>query len=219
VTIEILVLALANAIRPTSLAAVYALLAAESPRRLMTVYVAAGLAFTVAIGLLVVGAFDGIDLDAGSGPTKAVGQLAGGILVLAFAVGVLTGRVGGRRAEDAPRPGRRWERLRDRRLTLRTAALAGPATHIPGIFYLVALNLIVSHRRTAAGGVFEVLLYNVVWFAIPIAALSICVVRPETARQGVQQLQSWTRRHVRTLVLIVSFAVGAVLVVRGAAGL
>jgi len=83
VTAEIIVLALLTAVRPTSLAAVYALLSAEGPRRLMVVYLASGLAFTIAIGFLVVLAFDGIDLHSGSSRTKGVAQLAGGIIVLA----------------------------------------------------------------------------------------------------------------------------------------
>ena len=218
-TLEIIALALANAIRPTSLAAVYALLASDAPRRLMGAYVVAGLIFTVGVGMLVVGAFDGIDLDAGSGHTKAVAQLAGGLVVLAFAVGVLTGRVGGRRGEDAPGPGGRWNDLLHRRLTMRTAALAGPATHIPGIFYLVALNLIVAHRSSALAGLLEVVIYNVVWFAIPIAALAVCFVRPVVARDAVEAIQGWTRRNARTIVVVVSFAVGLVLVLRGAVGL
>ena len=73
-TAEIIVLALLTAVRPTSLAAVYALLSAEFPRRLMVVYVASGMAFTIAIGFLVVLAFDGIDVHTGSSHTKAVAQ-------------------------------------------------------------------------------------------------------------------------------------------------
>ena len=46
VTIEILVLALASTIRPTSLAAVYALLAHDSRRPLMFAYVVGGLALS-----------------------------------------------------------------------------------------------------------------------------------------------------------------------------
>jgi hypothetical protein len=215
VTAEIIVLALLTAVRPTSLAAVYALLSAESPRRLMVVYVASGMVFTIAIGFLVVLAFDGIDVHTGSSHTKAVAQLAGGIVVLVFAVGVLTRRVGGRQAEDAPKPNRRWERLLNHRPTGRTAALAGPATHVPGLFYLVALNLIVAHRGHPIEGLVQVLIYNVVWFVIPIAALATCVVRPATARDAVEAIQAWTKRHARAIVLAVSFGVGAVLVVRG----
>jgi hypothetical protein len=46
-------------------------------------------------------------------------------------------------------PGR-WAKLRERHPTPRTAALAGPATHIPGVFYLVALSLIVAYPRTGS---------------------------------------------------------------------
>ena len=81
----------------------------------MVVYVVSGMAFTIAIGFLVVLAFDGIDVHRGSSHTKGVAQLVGGIVVLVFAVGVLTGRVGGRQGEDAPSPNRRWERLQTHR--------------------------------------------------------------------------------------------------------
>jgi len=53
VTLELIVLALATAVRPTSLAAIYALLSSSAPRRLMTLYVIAGTAFTLVVGLLV----------------------------------------------------------------------------------------------------------------------------------------------------------------------
>lgn len=53
---EVALLALPLAVRPTSLAAVYAMLSREAPRRLMVAYTIAGLAFTIAIGLAVVGA-------------------------------------------------------------------------------------------------------------------------------------------------------------------
>jgi hypothetical protein len=109
VTLEIIALALATTIRPTSLAAVYALLASDVPRRLMGAYVGAGLA--------------------------------------------------------------------------------------------------------------ELVVYNLIWFAIPIAALAVCFVRPAAARDAVQAIQDWTRRHARTIVVVVAFVVGGVLVLRGVLGL
>ena len=59
-TIDVILLALASMIRPTSLAAVYALLSADQPRRLMIAYVIAGLTFTIAFSLLILLAFHGI---------------------------------------------------------------------------------------------------------------------------------------------------------------
>jgi sulfopyruvate decarboxylase TPP-binding subunit len=86
---------------------------------------------------------------------------------------------------------------------------------VPGLFYLVALNLIVAHRGHPFEALAQVLIYNVVWFVIPIAALAMCVVRPATARDGVEAIQAFAKRHARAIVLVVSFGVGAVLVVRG----
>ena len=102
-TIEIILLALATTVRPTSLAAVDALLSTVAPRRLMIVYTAAGLTFTIAVGLLIIGVFQGVDINSGTDRTKGIAEIASGIVALAFALGVLTGRIGGaharRRAE------------------------------------------------------------------------------------------------------------------------
>jgi hypothetical protein len=219
-TIEVILLALASTVRPTSLAATYALLASAAPRRLMTAYVLAGLAFTVLFGLVVVLAIGGINIGAGSSRTKAEAEIVGGVVALVLAWLVRTGRfkVGGP-AGDLPRPKGRWDRLLEERLTLRTALLAGPATHIPGIFYLLALNLIVTHERGRGGALLEVALYNVIWFALPLAALVICVVDPGIARNAIGSVNGWARRHAQRLSVAVLAAMGVVLLVGGIAGL
>lgn len=214
-TIEVVLLALASTVRPTSLAAVYALVSNESPRRLMIVYIAAGLTFTIAFGLVVIWAFNGVDINSGSGETKGIAEILGGIVVLTFAVLLRTGRVGGPHADDAPDAPRRWETLLERRLTPATVALAGPATHIPGLFYLVALNVIAAHQPSIPSGLVEVLIYNGVWFALPIGALAICVIDPPAALRAVDRVRIWTLTHTHSLLLIVSLVVGAALVIRG----
>jgi hypothetical protein len=60
-----------------------------------------------------------------------------------------------------------------------------------------------------------VLIYNVLWFTLPIATLAICVVNPEAARRAVDALQDWISGHRRGLLTGVSFGAGAALVVRG----
>jgi hypothetical protein len=215
-TIEVVLLALASTIRPTSLAAVYAIVGHESPRRLMTVYIAAGLTFTIAFGLLVIWAFSGIDINAGSDRTRGIAEIAAGIVALTFAVLLLTGRIGGRHGnDDVPHAPGRWQTLLERRLNVGTAALAGPLTHVPGLFYLIALNLIVADNPGIVGGLVEVLIYNVLWFSLPIGALAICIVDPPAARGAVDAIQTWTLRHTRALVLGVAFAAGAGLVAHG----
>jgi Sap, sulfolipid-1-addressing protein len=180
----------------------------------MTAYIAAGVAFTVAVGLLILGAVGGIGTQPGSSHTKAVAELVGGLVALAFGVLVLTGRVAGPSGNEAPDVSPRWAGLRDRRLTLRGAALAGPATHIPGLFYLIALNVIAGSESKAPRAVSAVLIFNALWFALPIAALAICIARPAAAQGVVSAAEAWTRRHARVIVIVASLGVGAILVVR-----
>ena len=218
-TIEIILLGLASTIRPTSLAAVYAILCTDRSRRLMIVYCASGLLFTTGFGLLVVWAFNGVSLSSGTDQTEAVAEIAGGAVLLAFAAATVAGLVGDPHSEDAPRPGGRWTRLLEQRLTAKTAAIAGPVTHIPGLFYLVALNVIVTHRAGVVVGLVEVMIYNAIWFAVPIAALALCVIAPAAARDTVGSVNEWARRNTRSIVISVSIVMGTALLLRGLAGL
>jgi len=182
----------------------------------MTAYILAGLTFTVAFGVVVVWLFNGIELHSGTAHTKGIAEIAAGILAIGFGVGVLSGRIGGRHADDAPKVHGRWEARMGREVGPRTAALAGPATHIPGLFYLLALDVIVASQRHLLGGVLDILVYNVIWFALPIGALAICIVNPPAARRAIEAIRYWASAHTRTMVLVVSFGGGTALLVSGA---
>ena len=127
----------------------------------------------------------------------------------------MTGRIGGGDSGDAPKARGRLRTALDERLTTRTAALAGPATHIPGLFYLIALNVIIAHNAEFAGKITALVTYNAVWFALPLAALVVCIVRPASARALVGWVEQWARVHNRSILLAASFGAGAALVIRG----
>ena len=112
-----------------------------------------------------------------------------------------------------------WKARLDRRLTVPAAAIAGPLTHIPGLFYLIALNVIVAHNPRVPGGLLAVVIYDAIWFALPIAALATCIINPDAARDAVVSVQRWTGQHSRALLLFTSFIVGVALVIRGALSL
>ena len=80
----------------------------------------------------------------------------------------MTGRIGGGDSGDAPKARGRLRSALAERLTTRTAALAGAATHIPGLFYLIALNVIIAHNAEFAGKITALVTYNAVWFALPL---------------------------------------------------
>ena len=189
---EIILLALVSTVRPTSLAAVYALVTQGSVRFLWA-YVIAGLAFAVAFGVLVVGVFHGIHFQSGTSHTKAIANLIGGIAALIFAFAYGTRRISGKRV-PATKDGRTdWGARLGERLTMRTAAIAGPLTHIPGIFYLLALNIIVAANPWLPGGIIAVLIYDVIWFAVPLLALGLSIFDPPAAGRMIAGLQQWTR--------------------------
>jgi len=215
VLFEIALLALASTVRPTSLAAVSALLTRESRRRLMTAYVIGGLAFTVGFGLIVVGVFHGVHIEAGTSKTEAIARIIGGVLALLFGFAVQSGRL--RRSPDhsSNTVTSGWMARLNREITVRVAAVAGPLTHIPGIFYLIALNVIVASSPRLPGGLFAIGIYNAIWFALPLAALVLCIVNPDAALRTVLAVQQWTKANSRRVIVIMSFAVGALLLVRG----
>jgi len=211
---EIVVLALASTVRPTSLAAVYTLVS-HGTRRLLWVYILAGLAFSVAFGVVVVGVFHGVHLQSGTDRTKGIADIVGGVAILVFAAGAFSGRWSAGRTDETPRFGSRWGGHLEERLTTTTAALAGPLTHLPGIFYLVALNVIVAHNPLLPGGLVAVLVFDVIWFAVPLLALALSIVNPAAARRMITDVQQWTGRNARAIVLFAAVIVGAALVIRG----
>ena len=216
-TIEVIILALASALRPAGVAALYALLSASHPRRVLMAYIVAGFAFSVAFGVLVVVALGGADVRFG-GTVEDLIELLAGTAALGFAAGVAAGRA------ELPSRGsstgaQSAMAVRLRNPSMRTAALAGVATHLPGLFYLVALNEIVAHRNGIADGIVAVLVFNAIWYGAAIASVVFFMIRPGAARRALLRASSWARLHSRGVTIAVFAAVGAYLFGTGAVGL
>ncbi|HEX4189187.1 MAG TPA: GAP family protein [Solirubrobacteraceae bacterium] len=215
-TIEIVLLGLASALRPSSLVAVYALVRERSPARLLAAYVIAGLAFVFAVGVAVVLVCSGIELQAGTHRTRGIAEIAAGILAIGLGVALLAGRTPRPRPATAPDASGRLERLRRHEFTTRSAAVAGAATHIPGILYLVALELIVSREPDVPSELIQVGGYDLLWFVPPILVLAVCVFDPGTAREGVHRFEQWVGARARTILVAMTLGVGVWLLVDGA---
>ena len=193
--IEAIVLALASAVRPsTSLAAVYALLSTPRPRPLLVAFVVAGLAFSVAIGMLVVSVFHGVHVPRRNSSLTDVVDLLAGVAALGFAVGAHASRT---RRAGRERPARNGSRIVQRLHdpTVRVAGTAGALTHVPGLFYLVALTAIAESGPDLGAAFTEVVAYNAIWFSVPIAAAVLAWRRPEKARALMGAANDWARRH------------------------
>lgn len=213
VSLDVLVLGLASVVRPTSVAAVYAFLAARSPTPLLLAYLLAGLTLSLSVGVAAVA------IVHVSPPPPSVTTT--GRAVVDVVLGVLAlGAAGWYRWRPPPdtsaveRPTRAPSALR-RRLaqpTVRGAALAGVASHLPGICYVAALAAIVASRPGLVGGLLQVGLYNLLWYSIPLAALASWVRHPESTRDTAARATAWVQDHRTTLIVAVFLLVGLYLV-------
>jgi len=217
VTFEVIVLAFASGLRPAGVAALYALLSASHPRRVLIAYIVGGFVFSVTVGVIVVVAFDGADIKYGGGNVESAIELVGGAAALGYAAGLATGR--------AQLPSRGGETRAESRMLVRlqhpsvgTAALAGVATHLPGLFYLIALNAILANRNSLADAILAVLVFNVIWYGAAILSVLYFMVRPGAARRALIRMTDWARAHSQGVTVLVFAVVGTYLVVDGLAG-
>jgi hypothetical protein len=216
--LDVIVLALASAPRPAGIAALYALLSGSHPGRGLVAYLVAGMTFSVALGVLVVAIFQGAEIDYRDTDIYATIELLAGVAALGYAFGVGTGRTQPpSRDEGGAEQSTIGRRLRNPSVT--TASVAGVATHLPGLFYLVALNAIVADERSLVSGVLQVLVFNVIWFGAAIASVVIFLLRPGAARSGLARVNDWVRRHARGTTVVVFAAAGSYLAIRGVLGL
>jgi Sap, sulfolipid-1-addressing protein len=220
VPLEVLILGLISAVRPaTSQAAVFALLRSNAAHRSLLMFTVTGFATSVAIGLVVVLGFGGAREAAGESTFAAVFDVVAGVAALGFAAGVQRGRLtrtrprngtGGRTAEIA-------ERLRN--ASPLAAGVAGIATHVPGLLYLIALNAIAADEPATLSALAQVAIYNVLWFALPIAALILAIRSPQSAAALLDRLTAYAREHQDRLIVVIFGIVGLYLTIKGFAAL
>jgi hypothetical protein len=218
VTFEVIVLALASALRPAGVAALYALLSASHPRRVLLAYILGGFAFSLSLGVIVVVVFEGADINYRGGTVESLIELVGGAAALGYAAGLATGR--------AQLPARGGTSVAESRMLVRlqrpsvgTAAAAGVATHLPGLFYIIALNGILAHRGSLADAILAVLVFNVIWYGAAILSVLYFMVRPGKARRALIRATDWARAHSQGVTVFLFAVVGAYLVVDGALAL
>jgi hypothetical protein len=216
VNLDVIVLGFANAVRPTALAVTYALLSAARPWRLLAAFVGAGLIFSLAIGILVVAVMNGAEVRSGTTSFDAVVELLAGVAAIGFSAGLFAGRaMPGRRTDSDPS----WVSRRLRDPSLKVAAAAGVTTHLPGLFYLVALNAISAEDPSLLWGVIQVGVFNALWWSLPIASLVLSLLRPERTRESLGQVNAWVRRNQQAILAAVFAVVGLYLTAKGAVDL
>ena len=214
---EALVLALTTVVRPTSSAALVAMLSSRRPRRLLAAYLLAGLAFSIAVGMMVVMLLGGLQASRARTMVHPFADLVLGACALGYAACVWVGWLPRRSAGAPEQDG--WMRRRVVDLSPSGAAVAGVLTHLPGLVYLAALNAIAATSPDFAKGFLQVGIYNVIWFSLAIAALMVSIYRPGESRVLLERAASWIRPHLRLIVVAFFGALGGYLAVIGVLGL
>jgi uncharacterized protein YjeT (DUF2065 family) len=212
---EALILAVTAIVRPTSTAAVVAMLSKRRPQQLLVAYVLAGLAFSIAIGTLVVVLLHGFGPSGLPRAGRRLISTALGVVALCYAGAVWIGWLPRPRAETAL-PSTTWMRRQMQDLSPSKAAAAGVLTHLPGLVYLAALNAIVGDATSTLNGIVQVVVYNAIWFSMPVVALVVSVHRSAEMREFLARMASWARRHRRAITVVFLGALGTYLLVAGA---
>jgi hypothetical protein len=213
VSTEALALAVVSIIRPTTAAAVWAMLVGSRPRRLLAVYLLAGMAVSLSVGVAVVLVAGGALAGRSGFHFRAAVLLLLGTAALLGAVGIQLGWAR-RFRQDVPTTVRH-----QRRLSPSAAAATGVVTHLPGVFYLAALSAISGTGAAAPGAVLQVFVYNIVWFAPAIIALGAALTGTIPSGDRLAGVLAWGRVHEDLILVIVFAGVGVWLIIKGVAEL
>ena len=220
---EALALALTTVVRPTPTAAVFAMLSAARPTRLLLAYIITGFLFSAGIGVIVLVLLGGWSGPQAPDEVRAVIGIIFGALALGYAAGLLSGRVELR----VRNPGDNdllvdpdtWLGRQLADLSVPRAAAAGILTHLPGLFYLAALNAITNSTSNTLSLILQVAVYNAIWFAVPVAALLLAERRPAQLQDCLRRLTGWVRLHNRLILIITFGLLGTYLTIKGGAEL
>ncbi|GEL22203.1 hypothetical protein PSU4_11570 [Pseudonocardia sulfidoxydans NBRC 16205] len=211
---EALLLALTTIVRPTTVAAVFAILATRTPQRLLLVYVVAAAAFSIAVGIVVMVLLRGLLSTTSSSAPRPVLDLVLGGAALGYACAAWAGWAPRRRSTRPPDEPTWTQRMLDG-MTVRGAAYAGILTHLPGLVYLAALNAIVASTTDSLDRLFQVAVYTAIWCLLPLTALLMSLRRPELCQELLERLADGTRRHRRLITVVFLGVFGAYLVWSG----
>jgi hypothetical protein len=223
-------LAFLAGLNPKLLALDLLLIENRRPRAMFMWLLVGGLTVGVTIGLLDVLVFH---LDAINNQ-RSVGagvDLALGLLLLAAAALIGTGRLHGRRKAPVPvgdrppekRGGREGREAKERKDSwaqrllaephLGVAVLVGAVIGIPGVSYLTALHHLVAGNYSTATQVIAVFVFVFIAFLLIIIPFAFLELRPETTKARLKRSQAWLLSHAKQLMVAIALLLGTYLTI------
>lgn len=229
--VQIFLLSLLAMFNPTLLAAVTLMLLLPSPKRLMLGYLLGAYTASISLGLVIVFALSDSSFASTSKQTLSpLEDLVVGALLLLIAVVLGTDR-------DRPlreRRERRREKKRERdggeekealpmrllgRGSPRVAFVVGLLLSFPGVSYLSGLTHIHRLDLPAIPTALIVIAFCLVQQLLLEVPLAGYFVAPERTEDAVKGFRAWLARNGRQAGIVVAAVLGALIVIRGIAGL
>ena len=229
--IQILGLALVAMANPTLLAAVTVMLLMPNPKRLMLGYLLGAYTTSISAGLAIVFVLhDSGAVDTSKRTIGPVEDIVVGLLLLLVAFVLYSDRdqrLRERRqrrkeAKLAKKGGEEVEPLPIRLLgrgSPRIGFVVGLLLSFPGVTYLVALGRIDGLDAGAAPTALLVIAFCLIQQTLLEVPLVGYALAPERTQEAVNGFRAWLSRNGRQAGIIVAAVIGAIVIIRGIAGL
>ncbi|HEU4944944.1 MAG TPA: GAP family protein [Solirubrobacterales bacterium] len=228
---EIFLLSLLAMFNPTLLAAVTLMLLLPNPKRLMFGYLLGAYAASISVGLVIVFALPESSATSASKNTLSpLGDVVVGSLLLLVAIVLATDRDRPLRERKARRKGEKHEPSEEEekeslpmrllgRGSPRIAFVVGLLLSFPGVTYLAGLNHIHKLDVAALPTTLLVVAFCLVQQLLLEVPLAGYFVAPERTGEAVHRFRGWLARNGRQAGIIVAVVLGALVLIRGIAGL
>ena len=226
--LSIFLLSLAAMANPTLIAAVTVMLLLPEPKRLMLGYLLGAYLTAITIGLVIVFTLSGSSTTGGEPSVGPVEDIVIGLLALALAFVLRTGRD---RPFEERRRAKKEAKLEAKReagkptesLPLRLLGkgnpwvtfVVGAALSFPGVSYLAALTRM--HKLNASTAVTVLLVVGFVLVELLLLEVPLLgfVFAPDRTQRAVSGFKDWIGRKGRTAVVIGATVIGVWLLIRG----
>jgi Sap, sulfolipid-1-addressing protein len=219
---RVLVFSMTAALNPSLLAAVTLMLTLERPKRLLSGYLLGAMVTSVSCGLVLVFALPSSSTSStAKHSVNPVLNIALGALILLVVFVVGTGRDRRRRdwserrrestkAKSPPR----WQRALSKG-SPRDTFVVGVLLSFPGASYIAGMDLLHKQHLGTSVMVIVVLAFNVIMLMLLEIPLLGYAIKPDGTAVVVESFSSWLTRRGGRIGLIISLALGTLLIVRG----
>ncbi len=223
---EVILLSLTASLNPTLVAATTLMLLLDKPARLMGGYLLGAYLASITLGLVIVFSLSNSSATNTTENTISPAVDIGlGAIALAIAFVLYTGRAERlrqrRRERKADKPDKgppRWQRELSKG-SAKTTFVIGALLTLPGASYLAGLHQIHKLKYSTTATVLLVVGFNLVMLWLLEVPLASFLVAPDWTPRAIERAKRWVSRHAHMFAVRGFTAVGALLIIKGVAGL